>query len=176
MILFVLTLSKTKHSLRTLSCQKGAALIEIVAACCIAGAVTAATLVRHNKHEQLALETTAQVTAAAIASAVNLGRAQWAVNANIHAQLGLHFNSQGIATGLDNNPQTSDQECEALWRHLVVSSVPVESAAGQSSRVEQPKYWRIRAHQQDCLFSYHHYQLPTVGVSYHTQTGEVTLI
>ena len=64
MILFVLTLSKTKHSFRTLSCQKGAALIEIVAACCIAGAVTAATLVRHNKHEQLALEITAQVTAA----------------------------------------------------------------------------------------------------------------
>jgi hypothetical protein len=150
--------------------QSGAALVEMLAGISMVGAITATALNYQQQSEAQALRVHAQMTASALISAVSLHQAKWAVrqvnglSARMETGGQLAFTQQGIPSGVDNEPAASQQDCDALWHELVVSI----------AYLDDNSYWKIEPDGWRCRFSYHHNQLPSLAIYYHTLSGEVT--
>lgn len=147
--------------------QAGVAMIEMVASVTLVGSAAAVVMSQQQSTQELAVRAQAQLSAAAINSAVNLQQAKWAVGGNSKSP--LHFSATGIVMGLDANPVASLQDCQALWQHLVVQQPTLADAQQYWRAAPEPKVGSAR-----CQFTYHHYQLPTVAVFYNTGTGRVS--
>ena len=144
--------------------QTGAAMIEMLAAVSVVGAVSAVALNQREALDDMALETHAQVTAAAVHSAARMLQAQWLVTGGDIEGSPLVHTLAGIPMGLDSHPSASQADCQALWQAFITTP--------QSPRRSR-RFWSIDSAGEYCHFSYHHEHLAPVLIKYHTVTGDV---
>ncbi|HEY7773313.1 MAG TPA: hypothetical protein VIC26_09025 [Marinagarivorans sp.] len=139
-------------------------MIEVLAAVSVVGAVSAVALNQREALDSMALETHAQVTAAALHSAARMQQAHWLVSGGVIEDSPLVYTPTGIPMGLDGNPEASRADCQALWQSLVTTPQSLRSAR---------RFWSIDSAGEYCRFTYQHENLAPVLIKYHTVTGDV---
>ncbi|WP_054113645.1 type II secretion system protein [Marinagarivorans algicola] len=147
--------------------QAGMAMVEVIASVTLAGSAAAVIMTQQQGAQELAARTQANLSAAALSSAVKLQQAKWAVGGADYSP--LRFSKTGVVMGLDTNPAASLQDCQALWQHLIVQPPSIAGARHYWRAAPESKTGSVR-----CQFSYHHNKLPAVTVFYNTKTGGVS--
>lgn len=156
--------------------QRGAVMLEAVAAVGAVGVVAGSAIHFHTEAQQKALETQVAISASAFAGALNMQQAAAALGKSA-----VVFNKNGFAVGIHNVGGLTSLGCEALWSTLLVrvdaqASLEYATEALPFENRTTTRGWQMFGDGTSCTFTYREPSVGSKAFSYSAVTGQITIL